>query len=61
MNYTLDLAQPEVQLLLQGLGELPLKFGLALFGKIQAQVRTQDEQSAIHLTEVAESASGVAP
>lgn len=61
MNYTIDLAQQEVQLLLQGLGELPLKFGLALFGKIQGQVRAQDELSAVSLAEATRTPSEGTP
>jgi hypothetical protein len=42
MTYTLTLEQAEVQVIIQALGELPLKATLTAFAKIQQQVTAQD-------------------
>ena len=44
MDYTLTLTAQEVNTILAALGELPLKATLAVFGKIQEQVRSQQPQ-----------------
>jgi hypothetical protein len=47
MNYEIkDLTQQELQTIFQGLGELPLKVGLNLFGKLQTQIAEQDAKNA---------------
>jgi hypothetical protein len=38
MEYTIKVTDQELQAILQGLGELPLKLSLNLFGKIQQQI-----------------------
>ncbi|MCR8961132.1 hypothetical protein M0765_026410 [Variovorax sp. S2] len=44
-----DLSQQELQVIFQGLGELPLKMGLNVFGKLQQQIAAQDEKNATPL------------
>ncbi len=45
--YKLEVSQQEVQLILGALSELPLKISVNLFGNIQKQVTSQDEENAI--------------
>jgi hypothetical protein len=47
MEYDLKLSQQQVQLVLQALGELPLKVTLNVFAAIQEQVAKQDDEKAI--------------
>lgn len=42
MDYTLKLSQQAVQLIVNALGELPLKVSANVFGDIQRQVQEQD-------------------
>jgi hypothetical protein len=50
MHYEIkDLTQQELQVIFQGLGELPMKVGLNLFGKLQGQIAAQDEKNATPL------------
>lgn len=52
MEYTITVTQQEIQILFQGLGELPLKATLNLFAKMQAQVSEQDAANAVPLEEM---------
>ena len=53
MHYEIkDLTQQELQVIFQGLGELPLKVGLNLFGKLQQQIAAQDEKNAVPLPDI---------
>lgn len=47
MKYKLELTQQEIQIISAGLGELPLKVSANVYGKIQEQVRRQDEENAM--------------
>lgn len=47
MEYDLKLSQQQVQLVLQALGELPLKVTLNVFAAIREQVAKQDDEKAI--------------
>lgn len=51
MTYELKLSQQHVQLIMQALGELPLKVTLNVFAELQKQVAEQDEASAIQVSE----------
>lgn len=47
--YTLNLSQQDVQIIINALGELPLKVSANVFGNIQRQVQEQDAANAIDL------------
>lgn len=49
MTYELKLEQSDVVLIMQALGEVPLRVGLVTFGKVQQQVQAQDEASALEV------------
>jgi hypothetical protein len=49
MEYELKLTQQELNLIYQGLGELPLKLSVNIFGKLQLTQKEQDEKNAIEL------------
>ena len=49
MEYELKLSQQQVQIILQALGELPLKFSLNAFAAVQEQMTKQDEAAAVKL------------
>lgn len=51
MTYNLSLTQGEAHLIMQALGELPLKVALNTFANVQRQIAEQDESSAIELNE----------
>lgn len=48
-EYTLKLAQQEVAVLMQALGELPLKIAAGTFSKINQQINEQDAAGAVSL------------
>ena len=52
MEYEIKLTQQELQLLFQGLGEIPLKVTLNLFSKLQQQVQEQDTAKAVPLADL---------
>lgn len=52
MTYDLKLEQAEVMLIMQALGELPLKLTVGVFAKVQAQVAEQDSANAIEVADV---------
>lgn len=52
MDYTLKLSQQDVQVIINALGELPLKISANTFGTIQRQVQEQDAENAINLNKV---------
>ena len=47
MEYTITFTQQEIQLISMALGELPMKMTLNLFGKIQQEVKRQDDSQAV--------------
>ena len=47
MTYDLKLEQSDIGLILQALGELPLRVALQTFGKVQQQVSEQDAANAL--------------
>jgi hypothetical protein len=49
MEYTLTLTQQDVQIIINGLGELPLKVAANTFAKLQKQVAEQDDKNAVSL------------
>lgn len=49
MTYTMTLEQADVQVIMQALGELPLKVSVATFANLQKQVAEQDEANAIEV------------
>lgn len=49
MTYELKLEQADVLLILQALGELPLRVVLQTFGKVQTQVNEQDQANALEV------------
>lgn len=53
MTYELKLEQADVAVIVQALGELPLKVSANTFGRIQQQVAAQDEANAIEVVNVA--------
>jgi hypothetical protein len=52
MDYILKLSQQDVQVIINALGELPLKISANTFGSIQRQVQEQDAVNAIDLGKV---------
>jgi hypothetical protein len=53
MHYEIkDLTQQDLDVIYRGLGELPLKVGLNLFGKLQQQIAAQDEKNAVALPDI---------
>lgn len=52
MTYEFKLSQAEMQVIFAGLGELPLKVGLNLFGKLQGEIQRQDAEKAKSLKEI---------
>lgn len=57
MDYVLNLTQQELQVIFMGLGELPIKVGVNLLGKIQNQVSEQDSKNAVELSKLGVSES----
>lgn len=55
MDYELKLTQAELQVVFQGLGELPLKVSIGLLSKLQILVNEQDIAKAIPITDVVSS------
>lgn len=51
MIYDLKLSQQHVQLIMQALGELPLKLTLNAFAELQKQIAEQDEAGAIQVAD----------
>jgi hypothetical protein len=49
MEYTLILTQQDAQIIVNGLGELPLKVAANTFAKLQKQIAEQDEKNAVLL------------
>jgi hypothetical protein len=49
MNYNIELTQQDIQVLIAGLGELPLKAAWGTVNKLQAQVAAQDAAGAVEL------------
>lgn len=49
MDYTFSLTQQEATLILQALGELPLKMTVNVFAKLQNQLHEQDQANAMQL------------
>jgi hypothetical protein len=50
MKYEIkDLTLQELQIIYQGLGELPLKVALNVFSKLQMQMGEQDDKNAVPL------------
>lgn len=49
MDYSLTLSQADVILILNALGELPLKASLQTFGKVQSQMQAIDQANAMKL------------
>ena len=47
MEYLIKITQSEAVTILQGLGEMPLKASLNIFGSIQKQIQEQDTKNAI--------------
>lgn len=58
MEYTIKLTQQEIQVIQMGLGELPLKLGINLLGKLQREVAKQDAEKAIPLDQMSFDNSG---
>lgn len=52
MEYDIKLEQQDIQTLIAGLGELPMKIALNTLGKIQTQVAQQDAARAVPLSEL---------
>lgn len=50
MEYNIKLTQQEAHILQMGLGELPLKVGINLLGKLTSQIKEQDEANAVPLS-----------
>lgn len=48
--YTIKLSQQEIQVVINALGELPLKLSANAYGNIQRQVQEQDAANAIDLS-----------
>ncbi len=48
-TYTFELTPQDVQVVFQGLGELPLKHSANVFGKMQQSVAVQDAKVAVPL------------
>lgn len=51
MNYNLKLSQQDIQIIIAGLGELPLKTALTVFEMIRSEVEQQDTNNATILDE----------
>lgn len=49
MEYDVKLTQQELQVIYQGLGELPLKLALNMFAKLQQLQQRQDAEKAVPL------------
>lgn len=49
MTYALTLEQADVQIIMQALGELPLKVTLNTFAKVQQQVTVIDAENALEV------------
>lgn len=49
MEYTIKLPQKDIQIIINALGELPLKISASTFGNIQRQVQVQDAENAIDI------------
>lgn len=47
MEYNIILNQQDVQAIVNGLGELPLKVAANTFAKLQKQIAEQDEKQAL--------------
>lgn len=47
MKYSIEFTQQEIQILMAGLGELPLKVGGNVYSKIQVAVMEEDRKAAI--------------
>lgn len=45
MEYTLNLTLEEINVLANGLGELPMKTALPILNKLQAQIKEQPQRS----------------
>lgn len=52
MEYEIKLTQQELQVIQMGLGELPLKLGINLLGKLQQEVARQDTEKAMPIAEL---------
>ena len=52
MEYTVTFTQQEIQLINMALGELPMKMTLNLFGKIQQEIKRQDDVQAVPIAEI---------
>jgi len=52
MDYKITISQQDIQTLFQGLGELPLKISINIFGKLQQQIQEQDKINAIPLESI---------
>lgn len=52
MEYDIKLTQQELHLIMQSLGELPLKVTINLFGKLQQEIVRQDQEKAIPIEDV---------
>lgn len=50
MEYNFEFSQQESQLLLQGLGEIPLKFSINLFLKLDRLIKEQDAKNAVSIS-----------
>lgn len=48
--YELKLSQQEMQVILAGLGELPMKVAAGVYASVRQQVQAQDAANAIDLT-----------
>lgn len=52
MEYALKLSQQDVQVIINALGELPLKVSANTFGSIHRQIAEQDAVNAVDLGKV---------
>jgi len=52
MKYQIELTQQEAQVIIMGLGELPIKIGVNLLMKLQQKIVKQDADKAIPVSEL---------
>jgi hypothetical protein len=57
MEYEIKLPQADMLVIIQALGELPLKVAVNVFGKIHAQMQAQDAANAVPLSSLQEKAA----
>lgn len=52
MEYDIKLSQAATQLVLQALGEIPLKHSLPIFAAVQKQIQEQDAKAAVPISNI---------